>query len=219
MITMNRAEQCLQGVSVFLSGVMGFIILSLICSNIVQAREGVRTSVQHDNGRFTIESNMVIQLPEEDVRAILMDFNNLPRINSDIRTVTLLSRHGQTPVRMRINSEVCALLMCMDYTWVQSVRVLPSGDIVTHFDPTLSDFREGWVRYRLIPEGYNTRLIMNAVLVPDFWFPPLIGPMIIKSKLRDEALETALGIERLQSYAAHLNGDNRRRFALHARTP
>ena len=59
----------------------------------------------------------------------------------------------------------------------------------------MSDFREGWVRYRLLAEGEHTQLITDAMLVPNFWFPPLVGTMLIKGKLSSEALEAATGTE------------------------
>ena len=81
---------------------------------------------------------------------------------------------------------------------VQEAETLASGDIMTVIDPSMSDFREGRVRYRLLPEDEDsTRLVTDALVVPDFWFPPLIGPALIKRKLRDEALDTALGVERI----------------------
>lgn len=71
-------------------------------------------------------------------------------------------------------------------------------------DPSLSDFQEGWVHYRLRAENQHTRLLMDAELVPDFWFPPIVGALLIKRKLQNEALETAFGIERLAKRRANL---------------
>ncbi len=165
------------------------------CPSFAHSGEVITSNVQHENGRFTVHSNMLIHLPASHVRKILTNFENLPRINKNIKSVNMLVPSRDGAIRMRLKSEVCALLVCLNYRWVQEVTILPSGDIVTHFDPALSDFREGWVRYQILPEGGHTRLITDAVLVPDFWFPPLIGPMLIKGKLRSETLETATRIE------------------------
>ena len=148
-------------------------------------------------GRFTLHTEILIQVPATRVRAILTDYNNLPRVNGGIKTVQILARDADR-VRMGVSAGVCILFFCLDYAWVQDATSLPSGDIVTVIDPAVSDFQEGRVRYQMLPaeRGYS-RLIMDAELVPDFWFPPLIGPWLIKSKLRNEALETAVGVERL----------------------
>ena len=168
---------------------------SIFCPSFVHSGEVITSSVQHDDGRFTVHSDLLVHLPASHVRKILTNFENLPRINENIKGVNMLASSRDGVIRMRVEAEVCALFVCLDYRWVQEVTILTSGDIVTHFDPVRSDFREGWIRYQLLPEGGHTRLITDAVLVPDFWFPPLIGPMIIKSKLRSEALEATTGIE------------------------
>jgi hypothetical protein len=171
------------------------LMFSFLCASFAHSGKVITSNVHHDNGRFTVHSNMLVHLHASHVRKILTDFENLPRINANIKGVNMLAPSPDNAIRMRVESQVCALFVCLDYSWVQEVSILPSGDIITHFDPALSDFREGWVRYQLVSEGAHTRLITDAELVPDFWFPPLIGPILIKAKLRSEALEAATGIE------------------------
>ena len=200
---------------------VAFVILLLValsCPPFVHAGELTTSDVQHHNGRFTVHSSMLVRLPVSQVRKILTDFENLPRINSNIKTVNMLAPSRQGMMRMQLKSEVCALFICLDYRWVQEVNLLPSGDIVTHFDPALSDFREGWVRYQLLSEGRYTRLITDAILVPDFWFPPLIGPMLVKSKLRNEALDTVMGIETLSPNRNSVAPVRASRFVVSANT-
>ena len=166
----------------------------------VQGGKVIEASVEYADGRFTLHTDILIRVPAPQVRAILTQFENLPNVNRGIKAVEILSRTTEDQIRMKIQSEVCILFICLDYNWVQEVHMLPTGDIITYIDPTASDFREGWVRYRILAQNQQTRLLMDAKLVPDFWFPPLIGPLIIKRKLRDEALETALGVERLANH-------------------
>jgi len=161
------------------------------------AAELLESEVSHRDGRFTVYAEVLVRVPESRVRRLLGEYRQLPRLNDGIHRVTLLSPDARGNVRMAVDSELCVLLFCLDYHWVQRVETLPSGDILTTMEPDLSDFREGVVRYRLRPEAGATRLGTRASLVPDFWFPPGIGPWLIKRKLREEVLETALGIERL----------------------
>jgi hypothetical protein len=177
-----------------------FLMLTVTCifyTNIVQGGEVTKASVDYHHGHFTLHANMVIRAPISQVRAVLTHFENLPKINSGIKAVQILEQVDDEPIRMRVASEVCILFICRDYQWVQEARILPSGDIMTRMDPNLSDFQEGWVRYRFRAENRHTRLLMDAKLVPDFWFPPIIGTLLIKRKLQNEALETASGVEQL----------------------
>jgi len=172
-------------------------LLCVHCPGLVEAGEVAEATVEHDRGRFTLHTDVLIEAPAARTRAVLTQFEKLPRVNPGIQSVKILGHTPDGQVRMRVRSRVCVMVMCMAYNWVQRVDMLPSGDIVTHFDPAASDFRQGWVRYRFVPEGQQTRLIMDADLTPDFWFPPVLGPWVIKNKLREEALETALSVERL----------------------
>ena len=171
------------------------VTLAVVMAARVNAAEVTQSEVTHDNGRFVVHSSILIRLPASRVREILTNHENLPRINPSIKHASLLTPSHNGDTRMRLESRVCSLFVCVNYQWVQTVTTDSSGDILTYFDPSMSDFREGWVRYRITADGKNTRLTTQAVLVPDFWFPPVIGSVFIKKKLSAEAFNTASGIE------------------------
>lgn len=186
---------------------LGLLFLLSLGAFSVPAGEVAAAVVRHSGGRFTVHTDILIQAPVARVRTTLMQFENLPKVNPGIKKVEILERIDASRLRMRVESRVCMLLICRRYRWVQEVSILASGDIETRIDPEVSDFREGWVRYRLLPEGAETRLIVDAELVPDFWFPPLIGPLLIKNKLRNEALKTAARIEHLAGCGPDTDGE------------
>lgn len=163
----------------------------------IGAGEVIKSVVERRGEHFIVHSEVLIQVPESRVRAILTQYENLPQVNPGIKAVQILTRRGNGQVRMRVVSEVCILVICLDYAWVQEVRTLPDNDIEAVIDPAESSFKEGEARWRLVAENGGTRLVFSADLVPSFWFPPGIGPLIIKHKLAREVLETALEVERL----------------------
>lgn len=164
---------------------------------VVEAQEVTQLKVDHADGRFIIHANILIAAPLSQVQAVLTNFKNLSALNPNIKTVEILESSGADKTRMQIQSRTCILFFCLDYQWVQETYVLASNDIITHFDPGLSDFHKGWVRYRLLAEGDHTRLVTDADLIPSFWIPPLLGPVLIKQSLRQESLAIALRIEQL----------------------
>jgi hypothetical protein len=181
-------------------GLLILLILLILLPGLTSSALGgqiISALVEHEDGRFIVRADLLVNVPEPRTRAILTQYQNLPKINSGIKNVQILDSDTGGRVRMRVQASGCILFVCLEYHWVQDARVLPSGDIVTVFDPAQSDFRSGHVTYRLLPAAEHTRLVMDAEIVPDFWFPPLIGPWLIKRKLRTEALETALGVERV----------------------
>ena len=63
--------------------------------------------------------------------------------------------------------------------------------------PKLSDFQHGYARVNIWQEPTGTRVLIRSEVRPDFWIPPIIGPWLIKRKLRSEALETVQNLERV----------------------
>jgi hypothetical protein len=180
--------------------VVGVWLTVMLLLGLTPPAEGgqiISAVVEHEDGRFIVQADLLVNVPEPRTRAILTRYQDLPKINSGIKNVQILDSDAGGRIRMRVEASGCILFICLTYRWVQDARVLPSGDIMTVFDPAQSDFRSGHVTYRLLPAAEHTRLVMHAEIVPDFWFPPLIGPWLIKRKLRKEALETATGIERV----------------------
>jgi hypothetical protein len=166
----------------------------------VEAQEVTQLKVDHADGRFIIHANVLIAAPLSQVQAVLTNFKNLSALNPNIKTVEILESSDADKTRMQIQSRTCILFFCLDYQWVQETYVLASNDIITQFDPGLSDFRKGWVRYRLLAEGNHTRLVTDADLMPSFWIPPVLGPALIKHSLRQESLAIALRIEQLTGH-------------------
>jgi hypothetical protein len=173
-----------------------FVLMGQVCVP-VHAGQVMSTSVEYHDGRFNIYAEVLIDLPESRVREILTDYESLPDVNEGIKKVEILLPRSPETVRMKLVSQVCLLFLCGDYSWVQDVESLPSGEITAIVDPQESDFYEGRSLWRLLAEGRQTRLVFEAYLIPNFWFPPLIGPWVIERKLDNALLETAAGVERM----------------------
>lgn len=160
-------------------------------------------SVIYRSGRFIVHTEVLIALSPARVRHILGDYRNLPKVNSGITAVILLQQRARA-TRMRVFAHACVWFYCRGYSWLQTAKQLPSGDIVTVIDPQpheQSDFESGTLRYRFIAEGERTRLLFDAELTPAFWLPPMIGPWVMKRKLLREAEETARGVVRIAAQA------------------
>lgn len=171
------------------------LLWGILSLSVAQGAEVVEVISRYQDRRFTAHSEVLIQIPPSKVRAILTDFENLAQINKSLRRVHILEHGNNDSVRMRVITRICILFICRNFVWIQQIRTLPSGDIVAVIEE--GDFREGRVRWRLLSQNGHTRLLFDADLVPDFWFPPIIGPWLIKRKLQEEALETAQGIEQV----------------------
>jgi len=89
----------------------------------------LEASVIRQQERFVMHSETLVQAPVSEVRAILTDYANLPRINKALKRVDILEHLKDGGVRMGVVSEFCLLAICLDFNWIQDVRTLPNGDI------------------------------------------------------------------------------------------
>ena len=145
---------------------------------------------------FRLHSDITLRAPLERVRAVLSQYERIPRIDPDITEVTMMGVNANGSVRMRLASSHCFLFACLRYRWTQDVRTLPSGDIVAEIVPVPGEAQSGWVRYRTVRAGEHTRLVVDAEI--DASGLPLPGALIgpwMQRRLDDEARETGYLVE------------------------
>lgn len=153
--------------------------------------------VGQEGNYLIMHSEVVIPRIPAQVHDVLTDFERLDRISDGLKNVEVLGRLDNGRTRMRVVARVCILFVCLDFDWVQQVYTVSRGDIVADIEPGTGDFRSGQARWRMSAEDQGTRLLFDARLEPDFWFPPLIGRWLMERYLRNEAMITITGIERV----------------------
>lgn len=156
-----------------------------------------RLDVVHEGGLYHLEMDAHVEASDVKVRAILLDYERLVRLNPSIKEVAMLSTGNDRLHRVRSVVNACFLFFCKKVTQVQDVEELPDGGIVMATIPEQSDFRYGEMRWRILGEDQGVRLHFTADFSPAFWVPPLIGPLVIQHKLRKEALKTIVALEAL----------------------
>lgn len=175
------------------------LLSSLLWFASASAGEIQQFDVQRQDGVYTVTTKVIIDAPVEAVRSVLTDYDNLPQINNSVKSIRILEAipaEGFTRIQSEIH--MCALFFCMDLQQVQDMVDVKPGDLRAFIDAEQSDFASGhstWVTQPAPDNTQTTELVWVAVLIPDFWVPPAIGPWVIKNKLEEEALETIAGIE------------------------
>ena len=141
---------------------------------------------------FTLE----LQAPIEAVRDIVTDYDNLARINDDIVQSETLERYGERQLKRRMWLNHCVLVFCFDLYFVENVEELDDGTITTTVIAAESNFRRGYSKWRIDSVSDTvTRISVEAEQEPDFWIPPIIGPIIFKRAFIKEIRETGNKIE------------------------
>lgn len=154
-------------------------------------------SANHENGVYFVEVDARVSVPEPRVRELLTDYNNLGRVNKAIEISEVLKTRKPGDYQVRTVTEACIWFYCKRIHQVQDVIESDDGSVTATVIPAQSDFRHGYARLNLWQEPGGTRVLIRSEVEPDFWIPPIIGPWLIKRKLRSEALETVRNLERV----------------------
>ncbi|MEE3197251.1 MAG: SRPBCC family protein [Pseudomonadota bacterium] len=152
--------------------------------------------IEYHSGRYELVSHTYVDAPREAIFHVLTDYDHFNRISRIYEESGFMEPASDgTPVvytRMR----GCVLFFCKNITRVERLETREPGFIHTVTLPEQSDFRYSVSEWILEPEGNGTNLIYRAVLEPDFWLPPIIGPWVLKKRL----LEGGTGaINRIES--------------------
>lgn len=174
--------------------------LALLASHSAAAAEIQTLTVDRDGKRYSVQLLVALDTSAERAFAVMHDYANLGAINPAIQSVVLLDELPDGGRRVQTAVKVCVLLFCRMLEQVQDMHAMVEGStgrISARVLPEFSNLRHGLAQWIIVPcsDARQACLEFTATIEPDFWVPPLIGPWAIKNKLREEAVQTSLGIE------------------------
>jgi hypothetical protein len=161
----------------------------------VFAAEFVESDVSHDDGRYQLHFEVWLNAEATQVRRRLTNYDHLDRLSTVVVASRRLPDGANGALRVHQALQACVLFLCRSAQRVLEVETTDNGDILTHTDPGASDFRHGEEIWQILAEGHGTRLRYRASLTPNFFIPPLIGPWLLKSRLREELETIVLRLE------------------------
>lgn len=170
-------------------------VLAFACP--AHALEIRTTEVAHSGGRYTIAFDVRIDAPTPAVRRLMTDYSRLSRLSDTVVDSEVLARGAGGQQRLRMRLKGCILFFCRTVHKVEDVATEANGDIVTRAVPGAGDFSYSVERWQILPEDNRTRIRYTGEMVPAFFVPPLIGPAIMKYKVRKELTEIVAKVERL----------------------
>ena len=154
-----------------------------------------RLNVQYHDGTYTVEAVLLINVRQQDAWNIITDYENLNRINPAIIKSEILLR-SENHLKYRLITESCILFFCKHLTIVEDVVEKNGTTIHTIIDPEQSDFELGETEWHIQPEGTGqTRVYYQKKIKPNFWVPPVIGPALVKLKIRNEIKNSIRQVE------------------------
>ena len=174
------------------------IIVSILFSEGLAAGQINRASIDHDAGIYSISFDVEIDKDIDTVRAVVTDYANLTQL-SDMFVESEVFNSPEDSSRQRLLvASVCFLFICHQVKMVEKVEAINRNEFITTVIPEHSDFKSGSVHWRLTKlSDQKTRLEFYGKEEPDFWIPPIIGPLIVKNILLKQATIITTNIEKI----------------------
>lgn len=155
--------------------------------------------VSRDRGRYELVAETHLEARPEDIFAVLVDYEDggFGRISSVYKQSDYLDPAPDGTPIVYTRMEGCILGFCRSMERVERLEADAPHYIRTVALPELSDFEYATSEWSLDPVDDGTAVTYKLVIDPDFWVPPLIGPLILKHQLKAGGERAIYRIERL----------------------
>ena len=173
------------------------LCLSSCLASVATAAELRSLDVDRKRGHILVASETYMDAPPDAVFKILADYDGFTRISKIFTETRYLERDEIGNGLVYSRAEGCVLFFCTKLERVEQLTVIPRREIVAVALPEQSDVDYSIGRWVLEPEGDGTRVLYGLEFKPSFWVPPLLGPLILRSKLRSRGREAADRVEEL----------------------
>lgn len=176
---------------------IALVLLLLAAIAPARAADVLSLVVAEEEGRYTVAFDTLVDAPYATVYPMMLnpaDWPKLSRIVAEARVLAELPGGGR---KIAMTLQDCILFFCKTLRKVEEFSVPTEGHIDTLAVPAQSDFSYARERWHIYTEGARTRVSYQAEMVPSFYVPPLIGPYIIKTRMRSLLIHTIENLELL----------------------
>lgn len=158
-----------------------------------------KVDITHKKRTYDVTFDVLVAADPVKARRLLTDYSQWPHLSDTITESRLLETLPDGRQRVSVSFRSCVLtIFCKTIRQVKDMETGPSRSTYrTEMVSGHGDFASGWELWQIVAEGNKTRLHYDAKLVLAFHVPPLIGPWILKRKLRRELIVTATKVEKL----------------------
>ena len=154
-----------------------------------------QVSVDRVDGRYLLRSETLMAATQEELYAVLTNYDLFMKFTSAFTESRNVEPDEQGRPRFYNRMEGCVLLFCVSFERHGHLVLSPKSKIEAIVDPEKSDFKYSVESWELREQEGNTLLVYEFEVEPDFWIPPLIGPLYIRRALRAGAIDAVDRIE------------------------
>jgi hypothetical protein len=163
-------------------------------------------AVDHDGEVYSVDSVVWFDAPRDAVYAVFADWDLSTQFSSAIVEAHDIEIPDDGGAGFYVKNRGCLLFFCRTVERQGAVAATPGTRLEAIADPALSDFSLSDERWTFQSAGGGTLVNYSLRMTPAFWVPPLIGPYVIKRKLRDDGAEALDRIEAIAQARAAERG-------------
>lgn len=139
--------------------------------------------VERADGGFVVDVVMHTPLRPAQAWAVLTDFEHMASFVPNLKSSRVLER-GDGVLKVLQQGVARYGLFSANFESLREIRLAPYSEIRAHGLGGNIQRMESLMR--LEPEGSGTRLSYHAEALPGFWFPPMIGPALVRHETAEQ---------------------------------
>ena len=169
----------------------------LFSSMIVSSASLKKSSIEYKDKRFLYSFEAQINARHDRVLDKLHNFEQWDRLNGNISKSKVLETLSRNKIKRLLTLTQCIFTFCFNLKFVEIVT-LSKDRLEMNIVAGEGNFSAGRAIWETVSEGtYKTLIRVNATLSPDFWIPPVVGPLVLEKVFLKQIKKTIETIETL----------------------
>ena len=169
----------------------------LISSMIVSSASLKKSSIEYKDKKFLYSFEAQINARHDRVLDKLHNFEQWDRLNDNISKSKVLDTLPRNKIKRLLTLTQCIFTFCFNLKFVEIVT-LSKDRLEMNIVAGEGNFSAGRAIWETVSEGtYKTLIRVNATLSPDFWIPPVVGPLVLEKVFLKQIKKTIETIETL----------------------
>ena len=169
----------------------------LLLYGIADAAELRNVDVDRKDGRYSLTSEVWFDTEVDAIYAVFLNYDLASKFSGFIVESRNLEPTADGQRRFYIRNHGCVWFFCRSFERSGQVEHEPFVYIRSTADAGESDFHFSLESWTFETEGAGTLVVYEFEFEPKFWIPPLIGPYVLRKKLKNDSARALNRIEAL----------------------
>ena len=172
------------------------VLLWLTLSAAAAPAADLRTvSIERVDGVYTMHSIVWFDASIDAVYNVFLDWDLSEQFSSVVVEARNTGSDATGDRGFYTRNRACVLFYCKSVERYGAVEHEPLKFIRATADPERSDFHLSDESWEFVEESDGTLITYRLAMRPKFWIPPVIGPYVLKRKMRNDGVEALDRIE------------------------